>query len=103
MGFEPATLGLGSRLDVLSLPFAIVRRRLESAPDIGFCGPWRFYYRSSWRASARPLSGGCNGGGSASHAVAGAGQSSCRGGDLVTGVPCARKRSALNHGPPFPG
>ncbi len=35
-GFEPATLGLGSRLDVASLPFAVVRRCLESASILSF-------------------------------------------------------------------
>jgi len=31
-GFEPATLGLGSRIDVVSPPFAIFRGRSKSAP-----------------------------------------------------------------------
>ncbi len=35
-GFEPATLGLGSRFDVFSLPFAIVRRRSKSALILSF-------------------------------------------------------------------
>ncbi len=35
-GFEPATLGLGSRLDVVSLPYAIIRRRSKSMPILIF-------------------------------------------------------------------
>jgi len=35
-GFEPATLGLGSRFDVHLLSFAIVRRRLNFALALGF-------------------------------------------------------------------
>ncbi len=35
-GFEPATLGLGSRFDVVSPPFVIVHRRSKSAPILGF-------------------------------------------------------------------
>jgi len=35
-GFEPATLGLGSRFDVVSLSSAIVRRRSKSAPIPSF-------------------------------------------------------------------
>ena len=34
-GFEPATLGLGSRIEVRSLSFALFRRCLESAPMVG--------------------------------------------------------------------
>ncbi len=50
-GFEPATIGLGSRLDVVSL---VCRHSPQDAV-------------------VRPLSSGCNGGGPASHTVAGAG------------------------------
>ncbi len=41
-GFEPATLGLGSRFDVFSLPFAIVRRRSKSAPVLTSLIFWVF-------------------------------------------------------------
>ena len=35
-GFEPAPLGLGGRLDVGSLLFAIFRRRSKFAPILSF-------------------------------------------------------------------